>query len=306
MNILPLVSAFILIFSIGSLALLRHCKAALLENKDCTTAFSMQREIYNKISEDRYKKFYEKQQKIKTEDKEKEKNFSSYSKKKDQSYPSPRNNIPPFPYAKLNIAKLCKETTHENHTKLKEIALKLIKNIYEYTCIYSKGMEEVILETLVETAKANPSITSFEDLFLFIPQEKAELFYKVFKGTQSYTLHTSQGYPPLRDFILLNYEKKHKPIYLVHAAKPVLIAVFNENIARKILYAEEQKWEQNSHNKQSSLLKKEEIESLLLQEGTNLSNLEDLVDYSRKKNTHSEKMYIDNASNKTIRWKNKV
>lgn len=292
MNILPLVSAFILIFSIGSLALLRHCKAAFIENKDSHVVYLLQREMYNEYAFNEYKELGEQEEKEK-----KDKDPNTSSGERNNVYKFPRGKIPPSNYGKLNIATL---RSANSNSHLRGIALKLIKNMYEFTSVYFEDMEEIILKHIIETAKAHPKLTAFEDLYMYIPEAQRDFFYKIFNGTQSYQLCTSEGYPPLRDFLIIGDKTDHKPIHILKASEMVLNAVFDEAITRKIVHAEHLNWEKNGKKEKKFL--KDEMIAFLLKEGVDLANFgQDLFSFSDSSKGNKDRIYKDKNSKKQIR-----
>ena len=265
MNILPLVSAFILLFAIGSYTFLHQFRAAVHEEKSYTERIALSQ----KNARDKTRRAFNR---IKAKESTPKKPKGEKTNKENIAYKSPRDRRIPFPEGKLNITFLFKK---EENPQIKTITLELIERLYEFTSLEFDA--EHLLDTLIATVKKHPSIDTFEKLLSHLPPEEAPIFYKLVKGTNTYTLFTSEGYPPIGNFITLDPKSHQRPIHFAHASRPLLQALFGDVFAPQIVKEERHKWE--PEHKHLSL-KKDELEALLLQHRKNLVDYEQLLNFS--------------------------
>ena len=287
MNVLPLVSAFILLFAIGSYTLIHQVRAALQEKEHFSASMNLHRKVVSKMQGKKYKEH-------------KGQNLHppklAVQVKTDSTFLSPRDRINPITERKLNISKL----KTESNPKLEKVACDLIFNIYRMSPVYQQNMEEEVVSTLIQMIKANPSINTFEELLPKIPPEKYPLFYKLIKGTQTYELHTNRGIPPLEEFITLETTKQAKPIDFCYASRALLEVVFDETLAPQIINQEKHKWElEHKHIP----LTKQELEVFLLGCRKNFSDYDHLFYFSTTQSKLSKNVIQDNKTKVRIKIK---
>jgi hypothetical protein len=142
-------------------------------------------------------------------------------------------------------------------------------------------LEYALLDAWIEKAQNIPNCTSLSELF---PEDQKlkSIFYKMLKGTKTYTIGTNIGYPSLEEFITINEDKKAKAIYISFASTPLLSAIFNDPIATQIHDLEKAKWNKDHKHHPVS---KEELTSLVLKDHSlrvNLASIEDLLNFTAK------------------------
>lgn len=293
MSILPLVFAFIVIFSISTYSLLQDVRSCRYEKSIyisfLKTRRSLQIEVQKLLFKEAGKKdnasSSQKNRKGKKEKQQEETEIPSAN----QNYYSPRDNETLHQLAKLNIGQLLVADARQVSSLLYETAAKLIRLLYEKTTVYEPDLEYQILNLLMKAAKENPSELKLENLAASIlTDSKNKSLYKIFKGTSSYTLFTKEGYPPLADFISIDFYKNKKPINFHYAPRVLLVALFGEQITLQVIEAEKKKWEKP--RKHSSLTDKE-FESLLLndpEKKLSFSMVEPLINFNQRteKNQH--------------------
>ena len=279
MNILPLVSAFIFLFALGSYTLIHHFKATMQEQNHYSASLNIQRKYAKKILKKKWKE-------IEGKNLHPKKNTES-NKDENLQYFSPRDRLKFFPEKKLNIFFLFSEN---KDPFLEEVTLRLISNLYKRTTIYTENLPEKVLTAITRIIQADPSIDSFEKLAPKLLVEDHEFFYKIIKGTHDYILFSDKGYPALGDYLTITAHKKQKPIFFRRASTALLQALFKDPIAHQIRLAEKRKWEEK--HKHNALLMKE-LETLLLQHKLNLSDYKPYLSFSRQKTGASQEALVD-------------
>ncbi len=267
MNILPLVSAFMMLFAIGAYTLMHQWIAMMQEERSTTGSERIHLGIVSQVEEDQYSNAKGPKAAAK----------KPVQQKKQTQYHSPREqaNLPES--AKLNFALLLKE----ENALLYETAAELLRLLYERSAIYRPNFEYDVLDILMKTAKENPAVKELDQLLPHI-QTESDLFYKLLKGTHTHSLYTSIGYPPLTDFFSFVGDAK-KPINLRFASKALLIALLGHTCANQVILKEQAKWDKE-HKK--TPLTKAEFEELYMQYGSRekpFTKLEQLVQFSNAK-----------------------
>lgn len=289
MNILPLVSAFIILFAIGSYTFLHSVRAAVQEKFHYTGALAVERTFASQIQNEIYK-----DQKGKGDDSDEK---TDSKKNENKKFESPRDDRSKYNNRKINIKKL---SAAQGNPQLEKVVLTLLRDIYGQTAIYTPNLEHEVLATLIATLKLHPSVNSFEELLPKISSGSTALFYKLIKGTQDYELRTKKGYPALGDFLSLE-GKPTKPINFYTAYRPVLSAVFGEKICELILIEEQRKWEIDHKTKH---LTKAELDAFLKKIQQNLSDYEPLLQFSNSADKTSQEIVKDTSSKMQIRINN--
>jgi len=262
MNILPLVSAFILIFAIGSYTFVHNFLSSVQEREHFYGSMKLSH-AYGRTLQTKYYRAIRA--------KNLHPNKTNEAEVEEKLYISPRNRKYPYSEAKLNIRPLIER----DNPKLENVFLNLVNDLYNLTSFDGAKVGSLFLN-LIKKAKG---ATSLDDLIAIAPEEERELVYKILKGTQNFELDVTKGYPALTDYVKIGKDKE-KPIHFCNACKPVLQALFGHHIAPLIINEEKRKWEPK--HKQIPLTK-EELEPILLSRNFNLSSIEELIDFVKSK-----------------------
>ncbi len=222
MNILPLILAFIIVFTLCSSLFMEEKKSTLLEEKHYSSFMLTERKLRNLLEKNQ---FVKSTAPIKKEVSGK----PTPTLRKNAIYTSRRQASYPKEAAKLNIHLLLERPSPH----LYEAAATLIKSLYSHKSFYAKDLEYQVLDTIIDMAKKNKDSFSFTTL----------PFYKIVKGTNYYNIETQEGYPPLQDYLCI--DSKTKAANFCHAATPVLSALLGFETTRQILEKEQAKWEKD-------------------------------------------------------------
>jgi hypothetical protein len=209
---------------------------------------------------------------------------------------SPREKIPPSEASRLNVFSLFSGDSPP--PLLYEITAKTIATLYQGAPFFRPKLEYQLLDALIQ--KKSPD--SFTDLFPEAPGLR-EIFYKMLKGTNFYSLRPKKGYPPLTDFLTLNAEKKETPLSFPYASRPLLTILFDEKIAQAIIDAEKIKWDKDHKHHP---LSEAELETLLFQNSKNsprTASLRELLNFSLKRPPLNYRTDRDEVSKITLRRK---
>lgn len=288
MNVLPLISVFIILFALGSYTFFHSVKATFQENFHYKGALAVERAFASNVQEE----FYESQNGKASDEKEE----TESKKNENKAFESHRDNLKFPESSKLNIRHLF---TDEGNPLLEKVALTLLRELYQDTTIYTPDLEREVLHLIVATAKVHPSINSFEELLMKLPDSKVPLFYKLIKGTQIYKLKTRQGYPPLGDFISLDGKSnKRKSINFYKAKRPVLSALFGETLTGQIIGEEKRKWEAE----RKKFLTREQLQAFLAEKcRRNYTEFEPLLYFDSSAQKSSQEMVGSEESKLQIR-----
>lgn len=271
MNVLPLVSVFLMIFAICSYTFVHKIRTVIEAKTHLSSSYRITRQFASNTNRIMYQKY----RAVKSPTPKKQKS----SGPKNSSYHSPRDAFNKREEMKLNLRTLL---TKNDNKEIERISLRLLENLYFLAPFYRKELEYEILQTLLAALKNHPDCIRFEELLAFIPKEKYPLFYKLIKGTQTYQVYTTKGYPPLGDFFSLEKLKpSEKPIQFCHASRPLLEAIFGQTLAPLIINEEKHKWEKEQKH---ITMNKQELEAFLLSQRRNLTDYEPLLSFSQKKN----------------------
>ena len=288
MNVLPLVSAFILIFAICSYTFVHNVRTAMEEK----IHFSASHRISRKFVSNLTKKAYAQEDAKNLHPTKKEKT----KVKKETPYRSPRDFFNKKPESKLNIRPLLEVG---DHIELEKIVLSLLQDLYRFAPFYKPDLEKEILTTIVEVLKENPNFTRFDLLLSKIPEDQMSLFYKLSKGTHHYKLHTTVGYPAIGDFISLEtMREKDPPMHFCYCSRPLLEAVFGPIISGRIINEEKHKWELKHKHQPMS---KEELEAFLLSYRLSPVDYQELFSYGTASHTSPIEILHDAESHLQIK-----
>lgn len=278
MNILPFVFAFIVIFALGTYSLLQDTIACALEEKNYTGFMKAHRYMQSGIE----RKHYIGKRKNSKPDPNKK------VKSQNPEYHNQRENITLHPLSKLNMAPLLAKSPFPGSSLLYETTASLIRILYEKTSAYQSGIEYRILDLLIAEGSKMEELSWERLISQVLSVKDNEPFYKIFRGTKNYELFTNKGYPPLSDFICVEPQRKTKPIHLLYATKPMLLALFGDKLTAQIEEFEKEKWEKDK--KHHNITHKELVELFLKNpaDRRNLSDFDSIVNYSTtyEKNPH--------------------
>jgi hypothetical protein len=244
MNILPVVLTILLILSLGATTFFRGHAATLAEKRSLEGYFNAHRKIWNKEMQAAFKKAPEKpkvqeaepvpsttaqnEQKPKEEEDEEEESVKKkYFRDKKCAHES----------GKLNLFPLLHDPDSTLAKHLYEPAARLIAILYQHAPFWKKGenLEYRILDALMKIEDRG-----FVEA---IPEESdlAPIFYKMLKGTNTYTLGSSEGVPPFLDFFRDAASANNKcTLNFLHAPRPVLQALLGVGLVQKIAEAEKE------------------------------------------------------------------
>lgn len=242
MNILPLILAFLLIFSALSVGFIRGQKESLVANKCATRFYQTSRSALNRVAAKSYRK-------IKVD--APPKTVTTEKKGVKKAPPAiERTSTPPLEASKLNLTPLLDLETDPKRHPLYEIAAQLLRLLYDESVLKGE-MEYALLDAFC----AKEKVESVVDLY---PKEAAlqPLFYKMLKGTHTYRLDKKQGIPPFSDFFTLG---KQSAIHFSFASPLLLEAIFGKKLRAKILAEEKKKAQKDG----TSCLTQEELTALL-------------------------------------------
>lgn len=228
MNILPFISAILIVFSIMSHFLLKDHRDTVIMKKSIEGYLN----AYKK-SQNSYEDFLCKSFKVKKKDIVKSEGQKDFKKKggdkKSLKEEEENNNEEIFSCGQINIYPLLKNGKIEEK-KIYEIFKKLIKMLYG-RILKKENMEDYLLDKLIFITKDKKNLHL--EKIDFKDQELQILWYKMLKGTKFYDFKNNIGYPSILNFIKIS-EKKER-ICINKAQKEILFVLFNKEIAKKIL-----------------------------------------------------------------------
>lgn len=262
MNILILVTGFLIVMTFGLSALFKQSGASVRKQNYFYTFFDLERKAQNGTQRRAFRRL------VVSETKDPQKSSSSRLK----SFVRDRED--PYDESKLNLTPLLQQPPPPFFDRLYEIAAKHLYLTYEKTSVGLLAKKTVgedfayqLLDAMIEKGRLEKEVLSFETL---LPEDAAlrEIYVKMAKGTKQYEL-PSHGYPPLEDFFLLSKEKK-MPAHFCFASTPLLKALFGEELAGFILRDEE------IHGR---ALKIDELKTLVLQHPESKVQMTDFNDF---------------------------
>ena len=271
MNILPMIFAFLLIFSLLSASFFREARSQVLFEKVLEAYARTERMVSNAIIAKTYRKL--KGEPLAKKD-------GQQSPKKDPKYTSKRAVFPPIEESKFNIAPLLKHTGELHLHPLYEPLADLVRLLYQER-VFSKvsnreKIEYRLLNAMLKKGRNNPGVENLTDLFPEDPSLK-KIYYKILKGTNHYA--SDAGIAPLHHFLSL--QKADTAVNLCYASEPVLASIFGPKMAQQVLDLEEAHWQET---KKYAFVTKDELQNMLMQIPTLASKytpLETYVDFSK-------------------------
>ncbi len=293
MNILPLIFAFLIIFSCFAATFLKEVKSFLLMETVADSYDRVERNLKNFIVR---KSYY----KLKGETLNSTKSPNEAQKKKMKTYTSYRSLFPPLELSKFNLAPLAEYMGEFKLHPLYEPLAELLRILYGENLFKQEKLEKIeyrILDTMLVKARKNPDAESLTELNPDDPIVK-KIYYTMLKGTNQYTLH-GKGIPPLEDFL---YIRKESPaISFSFASAALLEALFGRETSSHI-FVEEKKKAQESNT--YYYLPKNELQTLLMKNPvlfSHFSPLEPYIDYSKQFKPRTERGGKDDRTGLSVK-----
>lgn len=299
MNILLLVTSFLIIFSMGLYGFTLQSKATVTKQTYFLTFMDLERRALSGMQKNQYRKAIQKNKRAKGEAKKNE-------GRQEKSFNRDRKD--PIDVSKLNISSLLQTPAPLSYERLYEIAAEVLRTLYAKTAVGHlaeklsvRDFEYQILDALIAKSRSNPDLTSLLELFPDDPRLN-QIFTKMMKGTKQYTISDlPKGYPPLEDFFFLTKEKQ-SPVSFSFASSPLLSAVFGKDLTQRILEEERKK---GTPEKPISL-GEEELSSLLLKESGKkpmLTDLQEILSFSMMRSPAKAYTLLDetNKISRTVR-----
>ena len=236
MNILFLVTSFLLIFSFISASLLKNSLFFSHEKSSYCSYLEGKQKLHDKW--ERYQ--YQSYKKNKPPEKKNAQQKTITPKETTYTSHRVRKNLPKL--AKWNIAPML--LSEVPCDALETRGAILLEELYGHAPFWLKAKLETpdLAETLIASFKSKKlgkeDLTNLSDLF---PQEPLlqNVFYKMLKGTSLYDLEKKKGYPPLSEFFTLDVEEK-KTLSFPYASFPAIKAFFGEDVAEEIVLLEKE------------------------------------------------------------------
>lgn len=269
MNTLPLVFAFLLIFSFLTLGFIQEQGHSILAERSIRSFHTVSRAANNAVSRRLYARIKSKPDPASPQ----------VAKPATKAKRSRRASTPPLDTAKLNIQPLLELKTDPKNDPLYEIAAELLRVLYGKALLKKEGMEYELLNALLKAHRTHPEATALSDLFPDSASLK-RIYYKMLKGTNRYDAR--QGIPPLADFMHLS---KGPSIHFAHASHRLLEALFGPELASKIL-SEEKNKSSLTQNELMALLANDPSATTLVQQ---LGQQIDFSDKSTKRTALSKR-----------------
>ncbi len=267
MNILPLVLAFIIIFSCLGVSFLREIKSYFLVETSLAGYNRAERVVSNTAVQREYKK---------TKGESLNKKGESSPAKKPVSTASRRTLFPPMEVSKLNLEPLAKEEGNPSLHPLYEPCARLLRALYGKKILSEEKSEYQLLGELLKKARAKPD-ADLAELYPDDPKLK-KMYYRMLKGTNQYG--NERGIPPLTDFFYL--DKEGKAVWTGFASPLLLEALFDEEMAAAILAFEQTESEKSGN---PYTISKEDLATLFMNhpgKASLLTSVEPFLNPSRK------------------------
>lgn len=247
MNILPFVITFILILAIFSLSQLKGINS--IEKKAFSAYFINFKELRNtkvpgitrkpnlnpKSSKDKNTDLKE----TKTND-----NDSTYL----------RDTYLGCKEGRLSLAGLIKEP--DQNPLLRKVAKNYFQALYSHLEGYDPSLFNEILSKQIEYFKFHKKYSPLH-LFSFKLEKKQDLYYRILKGTNSYSFHPRKGFPPFEAFFSFEGKQTKKPMKFSAAPKLFLETFFSLDFTKEFCNEEFER-----QKKKVELKKEETIENV--------------------------------------------
>ncbi|MBF5060032.1 hypothetical protein [Candidatus Neptunochlamydia vexilliferae] len=251
MNLLPFVMIIILVLSLFSTTQYQKMVSQKKDKKIYSAYFKGLREARNEKVRHTYNRSLDRKPGTSTGTKN-----NANKQIQDRYF---RNDRIGWENGKLNLSSLLNDP--EKWPQLEAIAAAYVKRLYIGAKFYPKGsgLEKKLIKALVAKYKKEEDPPPFHTI-TFEDRELNWVFYKMVKGTHTYTLE-GRGHPPFADFF--TFEEMEGPPIHFHYANPLLLkVVLGEGKAQQLI-SEEKKLLINARVKCRSPLKKERVEEFL-------------------------------------------
>lgn len=271
MNILPLVIFSLLILSFAASSFFRERQSTYWEERCYSGYMNAERKLRNQVSSALYAKIRKKEEPQAANSKAappapEQEGIGSYVNRRERGHLTE--------LSKLNITPLFLQ----NSSDLREIAARMIRELYKDAPFFADAkiakLEYVLIDTLIETGRANKSSTHFKDLFPEDPVLR-RIYYKMAKGTHG-------SYPPLGEFLALDRNAERRPVNFSFASIPLLKALFGEAATKNILDEEHQKWLKDGDQHRLAEEELTEILNTSERKPFDYHKIKDFLDFSRK------------------------
>ncbi len=294
MNILPLIFAFLFVFSFFAFNFLKEQKSFILTETVFDSYNRVESNLQNKTIRKAYSKFTTEPTPAKTTNpttKQTTKNFVSY-----------RTFFPPLETSKFNLTPLIKDAAEFKLHSLYEPLANLFRILYGKNLYKTENIEYRILDAMLTKARKNPELENLADIHLDDPEIK-KIYYKMLKGTNQYEVGKA-GIPPLGDFLAIG--KENIAISFSFASAALLEAVLGKEITTHIFLEEEKKrTELNKH----CYFSKEQLQALVTKnpaQFSNFSSIEPYIDYSKQFKSRKERGGKDEKTGLAIKKQSSV
>ena len=283
MNIIFLVSSFLLIFVFLNATILKNSSCFHSEKKNFCDYLITKQNLESKLEQHKYHCYKEKASRALAPKKKQNKILPKDDQPNIQGV-SHRFNKNPHTLAKCNLGPLILNEKPSPHLQ-KSIVL-LLKDLYGHTDFWKEAekrnphLDKDLLSSFKEKRE---TLQCLSDLFPG-ETELQPLFYKMLKGSGSYCVSKKTGYPPLEDFFSLSL-KNDKTVELPYACYPVLRAFLGEELTSAILEIEKEKSTKKGAGYRSILA--EEFQALLTTLGpeTSLQDINSMISSTNQRVT---------------------
>ncbi len=272
MNILPLVFAFLIIFSYVGYGFMRDVKSYSLAETAIVGYDRAERAIASALAKRQYHKI--EGEELKTKDKQP-------PIQKSGNYTSRRTLFPSPEISKFNLGPLVKYQGDLKLHPLYEPLAAFLRLLYQEKVFLKDPSQERVeyrlIEEIVQSAREKPDADSVAELSPRDPKLK-QLFYKILKGTNQYG--RAVGIPPLSHFLFC--DKEGKAVSVAFASPLLLEALFDSAITGAILKHEREEWEKSNTYHAFS---KADLEALCIKNpalAPLVASLQEHLNYSRR------------------------
>lgn len=199
------------------------------------------------------------------------------------AYHNPRCKSRPHPFGHLQVGALW---TAEADPFLEQVFLRLLDQLYGHTAWYSQAKEkgdlDALLANIMRIGKEKKGKFAIYEILTSLDPSQADLFYKMLKGTHTYSFEKKVGYPPLLHFVSFDSANKTKTCHFSFASLPLLQALFDPDTVHDILELEKKKWDEDHKN--HTCTKEELVEFLQFRPKsfTQPSHLESYFDFTKR------------------------
>ena len=294
MNILFLVSSFLLIFVFLNATILKNSTYFHSEKIDFCNYITTKRNLESRLEQYKYNQYKGKLPNSTSSPKKQKIQKKILIKDDKPNIPgaSHRFNKNPHTLAKWNLAPLI--LTEKPSPYLQAATLVLLKDLYGHTTFWREAekknpkFENALIASFKEK---KDSLENLSDLF---PKDPAlqGLFYKMLKGSSSYSVSKKEGYPPLEDFVSLD-SKKSETIELSFACHSVLKALLGEEFTSAILELEKEKTKEKTQGYHT--ISEEEFRALIPTLGPDIpiQDLDSMISLTNQK-INTEELIFEN------------